>query len=200
MKNVAILISGGGSNMVALLDSMVGDHPARPCLVMANSEDAGGLAKAEARGVKTAWVDHKPYGEDRAAFEAELNTHLEAAGTDIICLAGFMRILTPAFMETWQGRMLNIHPSLLPKYKGLNTHARALAAGDSEAGCSVHEATAELDGGPILCQARVPIAPDDDASTLAAKVLRLEHIIYPETLRRFAGGDNARRDHPIDAT
>ncbi len=200
MKNVAILISGGGSNMVALLDSMVGDHPARPCLVMANSEDAGGLAKAEARGVKTAWVDHKPYGEDRAAFEAELNTHLEAAGTDIICLAGFMRILTPAFMEKWQGRMLNIHPSLLPKYKGLNTHARALAAGDSEAGCSVHEATAELDGGPILCQARVPIAPDDDASTLAAKVLRLEHIIYPETLRRFAGGDNARRDHPIDAT
>ncbi|WP_298358261.1 phosphoribosylglycinamide formyltransferase [uncultured Litoreibacter sp.] len=200
LKNVAILISGGGSNMVALLDSMVGDHPARPCLVMANSEDAGGLAKAEARGVKTAWVDHKPYGEDRAAFEAELNTHLEAAGTDIICLAGFMRILTPAFMEKWQGRMLNIHPSLLPKYKGLNTHARALAAGDSEAGCSVHEATAELDGGPILCQARVPIAPDDDASTLAAKVLRLEHIIYPETLRRFAGGDNARRDHPIDAT
>ncbi len=194
MKNVAILISGGGSNMVALLDSMVGDHPARPCLVMANSADAGGLAKAEARGVITAWVDHKPYGEDRAAFEAQLNTHLEAAGTDIICLAGFMRILTPSFMEKWQGKMLNIHPSLLPKYKGLNTHARALEAGDSEAGCSVHEATAELDGGPILAQARVAIAPEDDAATLAAKVLKLEHILYPATLRRFASGDKARLD------
>ena len=200
MKNVAILISGGGSNMVALLDSMVGDHPARPCLVMANSADAGGLAKAEARGVKTAWVDHKLYGKDREAFEAELNTHLEAAGTDIICLAGFMRILTPSFMEKWHGKMLNIHPSLLPKYKGLRTHARALEAGDSEAGCSVHEATAELDGGPVLAQARVAIAPEDDAATLAAKVLKLEHILYPKTLRRFASGDKARVDLQIDAT
>lgn len=200
MKNVAILVSGGGSNMVKLLESMTGHHPARPCLVLSNNRDAGGLAKAAAMGVATAAVDHRPYGEDRAGFEAELSTHLEAAQTDIICLAGFMRVLTPGFMDTWAGRMLNIHPSLLPKYKGLHTHARALEAGDPEAGCTVHEVTAELDGGPILCQAVVPVAPDDTTDSLAAKVLKLEHIIYPATLRRFADGDKSRIDHVNDVT
>jgi phosphoribosylglycinamide formyltransferase-1 len=124
-KRVAILISGGGSNMVSLVDSMTGDHPARPCLVLSNNADAGGLAKAADRGIATAVVDHRPFRGDRAAFEAELCKPLLEAKPDIICLAGFMRVLTGDFVSRFQGRMLNIHPSLLPKYKGLNTHARA---------------------------------------------------------------------------
>jgi phosphoribosylglycinamide formyltransferase-1 len=188
-KRVAILISGGGSNMVALVKSMTGDHPARPVLVLSNDPEAGGLEKARAMGVPTAAVDHKPFGRDREGFEAALNAELEKAAPDIICLAGFMRILTPGFIQKWQGRMLNIHPSLLPKYKGLHTHARAIEAGDAEAGCSVHEVTAELDGGPILGQARVPIEPGDTPETLAARILPMEHQLYPAVLRRFAEGD-----------
>lgn len=188
-QRVAILISGGGSNMVALVDSMTGDHPARPCLVLSNTPDAGGLGKAAARGVPVAVVDHRPFAGDRAGFEAALQRELEKAGAEIVCLAGFMRILTPGFVANWQGRMLNIHPSLLPKYPGLDTHARALAAGDAEAGCTVHEVTAELDAGPILGQARVPVMPGDTADTLAARVLECEHILYPAVLRRFAAGD-----------
>jgi phosphoribosylglycinamide formyltransferase 1 len=188
-KRVAILISGSGSNMVALAESMAGDHPARPVLVLSNLPGAGGLAKAEAMGIATAVVDHRPFAGDRAAFEAELARVLEEARPDILCLAGFMRILTPAFTAHWSGRALNIHPSLLPKYRGLDTHARALAAGDNEAGCSVHEVTAELDGGPILGQARVPIAPGDTPESLAAKVLPWEHKLYPAVLRRYAAGD-----------
>lgn len=188
-KRVAILISGGGSNMVALVKSMTGDHPARPVLVLSNDPRAGGLEKARALGVPTAAVDHKPFGRDREGFEAALNAELEKAAPDIICLAGFMRILTPGFIAKWQGRMLNIHPSLLPKYKGLHTHARAIEAGDAEAGCSVHEVTAELDGGPILGQARVPIEPGDTPETLAARILPMEHRLYPAVLRRFAEGD-----------
>lgn len=175
--------------MVALADSMVGDHPARPCLVLSNVPGAGGLAKAAAQGIPTAVVDHKPFAKDRAAFEAALTAALEQAAPDAICLAGFMRILTPGFITRWQGRMLNIHPSLLPKYKGLNTHARAIEAGDAEAGCSVHEVTAELDGGPILGQARVPVLQGDSPDTLAARVLPMEHQLYPKTLRRFVTGD-----------
>lgn len=186
---VAILLSGGGSNMLALLDSMVGDHPARPCLVLSNDPNAGGLVKAAARGVPTAAVDHRPFAGDRTAFETELMKPLVAARTDIICLAGFMRVLTAEFVSHWQGRMLNIHPSLLPKYRGLHTHARALAAGDREHGCSVHEVTAELDDGPILGQARVPVLPCDSADTLAARVLVQEHVLYPAVLRRFAAAD-----------
>lgn len=186
---VAILISGGGSNMVSLVDSMTGDHPARPVLVLSNNADAGGLARAQARGVATAVVDHRPYEGDRAAFEGALNAVLERVRPDIICHAGFMRILTTCYVDRWQGRMLNIHPSLLPKYPGLNTHQRALDAGDAEAGCTVHEVTAELDAGPLLGQARVPVLPGDDAATLAARVLRREHELYPAVLRRFAGGD-----------
>lgn len=188
-KRVAILISGGGSNMLALADSMTGDHPARPCLVLSNDPDAGGLKKAAARGIPVAAVDHRPFAGDRAAFEAELLKPLEAAAPDIVCLAGFMRVLTGDFVSRFDGRMLNIHPSLLPKYRGLNTHARALQAGDAEHGCTVHEVTAELDDGPILGQARVPVLPDDTPETLAARVLEQEHRLYPAVLRRFAAGD-----------
>ncbi|WP_432450251.1 phosphoribosylglycinamide formyltransferase [Aliiroseovarius marinus] len=188
-KRVAILISGSGSNMVTLAKSMTGDHPARPCLVLSNRPDAGGLDKAKALGIPTAVVDHQDFKGDREAFENALNTALDEARPDILCLAGFMRILTPVFTGHWAGRCLNIHPSLLPKYKGLHTHQRALDAGDAEAGCSVHEVTAELDGGPILGQARVPIQPGDTADTLAARVLVQEHLLYPAVLRRFTAGD-----------
>lgn len=188
MKRVAILISGGGSNMVALVQSMTGDHPARPVLVLANDPAAKGLERAAALGVPTAAVDHRPFGKDRAGFEAALLQPLLAARPDVICLAGFMRILTPDFIRRFGGRMLNIHPSLLPKYPGLHTHQRALEAGDAEAGCTVHEVTAELDAGPVLGQARVPVLPGDTAETLAARVLVEEHRLYPAVLRRFAGG------------
>ena len=189
MKRVAILISGGGSNMVALAESMAGDHPARPVLVLSNDPEAGGLAKAAAMGIATAAVDHRPFGKDRAGFEAELLKSLAKAAPDIVCLAGFMRVLTPGFVNHFAGRMLNIHPSLLPKYPGLHTHQRALDAGDAEAGCTVHEVTPVLDDGPILGQARVPVEPGDTAETLAARVLLQEHRLYPAVLRRFADGD-----------
>ncbi len=190
-KRVAILISGGGSNMVSLVDSMTGDHPARPCLVLSNDAQAGGLVKARDRGIATAAVDHRPFKGDRAAFEAELLKPLEEAQPDIVCLAGFMRVLTGDFVSRFQGRMLNIHPSLLPKYKGLNTHARAIEAGDSEHGCTVHEVTAALDDGPILGQARVKISPEDTPEDLAAKVLVWEHQLYPAVLRRYAEGNRS---------
>jgi len=191
VKRVAILISGGGSNMVELLKSMTGDHPARACVVLSNIPDAGGLAKAEAAGVPTAVVDHKPFGADRAAFEAEMAKALGQYQPDIIALAGFMRVLTAEFVARYQGRMLNIHPSLLPKYRGLHTHARAIEAGDDIAGCTVHEVTADLDDGPILGQARVPVVAGDTPETLAARVLVQEHRLYPAVLRRFAAGDRS---------
>ncbi len=189
MRRVAILISGGGSNMVALAQSMTGDHPARPVLVASNDPAAAGLARAAAMGIATAAVNHRAFGGDRAAFEVALLAPLLAAEPDILCLAGFMRILTPGFIARFAGRMLNIHPSLLPKYPGLHTHQRALDAGDAEAGCTVHEVTADLDAGPILGQARVPVRPGDTAADLAARVLEQEHRLYPAVLRRFAGGD-----------
>ena len=182
--------------MVSLIDDMTGDHPARPALVLSNRADAGGLEKARARGVPTAVVDHRSFGSDRAAFEAKLNAVLDQAHPDILCLAGFMRVLTEGFVTRWQGRMLNIHPSLLPEYKGLHTHQRALDAGDTVAGCSVHEVTADLDGGRVLGQARVPIEPGDTADDLAARVLKQEHILYPLVLRRFAEGHRDRIDLP----
>ena len=190
-QRVAVLISGGGSNMVSLVTSMTGDHPARPVLVLSNRPAAGGLEKAAALGVPTAVVDHRPYGEDRASFESALDAVLAEAAPDLLCLAGFMRVLTPGFVRRWQGRMLNIHPSLLPKYRGLHTHARALAAGDAEHGCTVHEVTAELDDGPILGQARLEIRPDDTADSLAGRVLVLVHRLYPMVLRRFAEGQRS---------
>lgn len=190
MKRVAILISGGGSNMVKLVNSMVGDHPARPVLVASNDPGAGGLRKAAAQGIPTAAVDHRSY-PDRATFEAALSVPLDAAQPDIICLAGFMRVLTADFVNRWSGRMLNIHPSLLPKYRGLHTHKRALEAGDAEHGCTVHEVTPDLDDGPILGQARVPVLAGDTPETLAARVLDQEHQLYPAVLRRFADGDRS---------
>lgn len=190
MKRVAIFISGGGSNMVRLVEDMARDnHPAQPVLVVSNRADAGGLTKAAEMGVATAVVDHRPFGKDRAAFEAALQEALAPHAPDILCLAGFMRVLTAGFVTPWEGRMINIHPSLLPKYRGLHTHARAIAAGDAEAGCTVHEVTPELDDGPILGQARVPILADDTPDTLAARVLAQEHRLYPAVLRRFAADD-----------
>lgn len=175
--------------MMALLDSMTGEHPARPCLVLSNDPQAGGLIKAAERGVPVAAVDHRLYKGDRTAFEAELMKPLTDAAPDIVCLAGFMRVLTADFVSHWHGRMLNVHPSLLPKYKGLDTHARALAAGDAEHGCTVHEVTAALDDGPVLGQARVPVLEGDTPDVLAARVLAQEHQLYPAVLRRFAAGD-----------
>ncbi len=175
--------------MLALARSMTGDHPARPCLVLANNPDAAGLNAAAEFGLATAAVDHRPFGDDRRAFEGALSGPLEAARPDLVCLAGFMRILTGSFIDRWKGRMLNIHPSLLPKYRGLRTHARALTAGDTVAGCTVHEVTADLDDGPLLGQGRVPVAPDDTPETLAARVLGMEHRLYPAVLRRVATGD-----------
>lgn len=171
--------------MLALARDMVGGHPARAVLVASNDPNAAGLARAAEMGIATLGLDHRAYAS-RADFEAVLAQHLHAAKPDIICLAGFMRILTPDFITQFQGRMLNIHPSLLPKYPGLHTHQRALDAGDTHAGCSVHLVTADLDAGPILGQTAVPIAADDTAETLAAKVLICEHRLYPATLRAFA--------------
>lgn len=189
MKRVAILISGGGSNMIALARSMQGDHPARSVLVLSNDPSAKGLERAAALGIPVTAVDHRPFKGDRAAFEAALVRQLDAAAPDVICLAGFMRILTAGFTGRYAGRMLNIHPSLLPKYPGLHTHQRALDAGDAEAGCTVHEVTSVLDDGPILGQARVPVLPGDDADSLAARVLVQEHALYPAVLRRYVSGD-----------
>lgn len=194
MKRVAILISGGGSNMVRLVRDMQDDHPARPVLVASNDPAAAGLARAAALGVPTAAVDHRAYQGDRAAFEAALLEPLLNARPDILCLAGFMRILTPGFIDRFEGRIINIHPSLLPKYPGLHTHARAIRAGDAEAGATVHEVTSDLDSGPILGQARVPVEPGDTPETLAARVLDREHQLYPLVLRRFAAGVRERVD------
>lgn len=175
--------------MKALVNDMQGDHPARACVVFSNKADAGGIAWAKAQGIPTEVVDHRPFAGDRAAFEADVQAALQPHQPGIICLAGFMRQLTVGFTDAWEGRMINIHPSLLPKYKGLNTHARALEAGDKVHGCSVHEVTAALDDGPILGQAQLNILPGDTPETLAARVLRLEHQLYPAVLRRFATGD-----------
>ena len=198
-RRVAILISGSGSNMEVLARDMVGDHPARPQLVISNVPDAGGLDKARALGIETAVVDHRDFQGDRSAFEAALQDRLERAEIDLVCLAGFMRILTPAFVSLWTGRMLNIHPSLLPKYRGLNTHARAIEAGDREAGCTVHVVTGDLDDGPIVGQARVPVLAGDTPDMLAARVLEQEHILYPLVLRRFASGDTSPVILPVAA-
>jgi phosphoribosylglycinamide formyltransferase-1 len=198
MKRVAILISGGGSNMVALANSMTGDHAARPVLVVSNDAAAVGLAKARDLSIATDVVDHREFGKDRAAFEDVLATKLEDAQPDIICLAGFMRILTEGFTARYEGRMLNIHPSLLPKYKGLHTHQRALDAGDDVHGCSVHEVTAALDDGPILGQARITVTAQDTADILAARLLPFEHALYVAVLRRYAAGDRRMVHLPFD--
>ena len=188
-KRVGIFVSGGGSNMRTLVKDMVEDHPARATVIVSNNESSGGIAWARDQGIATEVIDHRPFGKDRGAFESAIDSALAPYDLDIICLAGFMRVLTAGFVTPWQGRMLNIHPSLLPKYKGLHTHARALDAGDSEHGCTVHLVTPALDDGPILGQARIPVEPDDTADSLAARVLVQEHRLYPAVLRRYASGD-----------
>lgn len=175
--------------MVKLLDSMTGDHPARACVVLSNDPMAGGLDLAEERGVPTEVVRHQPFKGDRSAFEHAILGAISEHAPDIICLAGFMRKLTAEFVNPWRGHMLNIHPSLLPKYRGLHTHARALEAGDTVHGCTVHEVTPQLDDGPILGQARIPVLAGDTPDSLAARVLVQEHILYPSVLRRFVSGD-----------
>ena len=180
--------------MVALVRDLARDDLGQVVLVESNVPGAGGLDKAAALGIATATVDHRPFGRDRAAFEALLRTEIDRVHPDVICLAGFMRIVTPQFARAYAGRMLNIHPSLLPKYPGLHTHARALAAGDVEAGCSVHLVTEDLDGGPVLGQARVPVLAGDTEQTLAARVLVQEHLLYPAVLRRVLQGDMSRQD------
>ena len=182
-RNLAILISGRGSNMEALLSAAEDPaYPAKPVLVATNRPDAKGLETAAAAGIPTLAIDHKLYGKDREAFERELDKALTEAGTEIIALAGFMRVLTPWFVTRWEGRMINIHPSLLPKYKGLDTHQRAIDAGDAEAGCTVHWVSAGVDEGEIIAQAAVPILPGDTADTLAARTLPEEHRLYPRAL------------------
>jgi len=182
---LAILISGRGSNMEALLQAAADPaYPALPVLVMSNRPEAKGLETAAAAGIPALAIDHKLYGKDREAFERALDAELEAAGTEIIALAGFMRVLTPWFVNKWEGRMINIHPSLLPKYKGLDTHQRAIDAGDAEAGATVHWVSPGVDDGEIIQQASLPILPDDTADTLAARLLPVEHRLYPEALAR----------------
>ncbi|WXL24338.1 phosphoribosylglycinamide formyltransferase [Ectopseudomonas mendocina] len=186
--NIVVLISGSGSNLQALLDRIqAGEIPARISAVVCNRTDAFGLQRAQAAGIPTHVLDHKQYG-GREAFDAALIQAIDDHAPDLVVLAGFMRILTPGFVRHYSGRLLNIHPSLLPKYKGLHTHQQALDAGDSEHGCSVHFVSEELDGGPIVVQAVVPVLADDSASTLAARVHQQEHLIYPLAVRWFAEG------------
>ena len=182
---LAILISGRGSNMEAILEAARDPaYPAQPVLALSNRPDAKGLETATAAGIATAAIDHKTYGKDREAFERAMHEQLTEAGVEIIALAGFMRVLTPWFVNTWEGRMVNIHPSLLPKYKGLDTHQRALDAGDTEAGCTVHWVSPGVDDGEIIQQASLPILPGDTADSLAARLLSVEHQLYPEALAK----------------
>jgi phosphoribosylglycinamide formyltransferase-1 len=193
-KRVAVLISGRGSNMVALIDAAKdASYPAEIALVASNRPDAAGLATARQAGIATAVVDHRTYGKDREAFERALQAVLEDHRIDLVCLAGFMRLLTPWFVAGWHGRMLNIHPALLPAFKGLHTHERALAAGVKSHGATVHFVAAEMDSGPIILQAEVPVLAGDRPETLAARVLAVEHKIYPQALRLVAEG-RARAD------
>lgn len=188
-RRVGVLLSGRGSNLGALLDAAArAEAPFTIALVLSNNADAAGLARAAAAGVAVAAIDHRPYGRDRAAHEAAIDAALRAAGVEIVCLAGYMRLLTPFLVGAWRGRMLNIHPSLLPVFPGLHTHERALAAGVKLHGCTVHLVTEGMDEGPILAQAAVPVLAGDDADSLAARVLAQEHRLYPAALWRFAAG------------
>ncbi len=187
-KKVAALISGRGSNMTSLLAAAeASDYPAEIALVLSNRPEAAGLATAAAKGIETLAIDHRLY-KSREDFEHAMQAALEARGIEIVCLAGFMRLLTPWFVERWTGRMLNIHPALLPSYKGLHTHERALADGVKIHGCTVHFVAPEMDAGPIIAQAAVAVRDDDTPDTLGARVLAREHEIYPLALRLVAGG------------
>jgi phosphoribosylglycinamide formyltransferase-1 len=184
LRRVGILISGRGSNMMALVAAAAADDfPAEIALVLSNNPEAEGLASAAAQGVATVAIDHRPFGRDRAAHETAMDAALVAHGVELVCLAGYMRLLTPWLVSRWAGRMINIHPSLLPAFTGLHTHARAIEAGVTLHGCTVHLVTEALDAGPILAQAAVPVLPGDTEVTLAARVLRQEHALYPQALR-----------------
>ena len=188
-KRVAILISGRGSNMTALIEAAKAkDYPAEIALVVSNRPDAPGLSRARSAGVATAVVDHTRFGDEREAFEHALDAELQKNRIDLVCLAGFMRLLTPWFVTRWSGRMLNIHPSLLPQFKGLHTHRRALEAGVKRHGATVHFVVPEMDSGPIVAQDSVAVREGDTEETLAARVLELEHQIYPRALRAVAEG------------
>jgi phosphoribosylglycinamide formyltransferase-1 len=188
MKRIVILISGGGSNMQAIVQRCAEQRwPAQVVAVLANRPDAGGLAWAQTHGIPTAVVDHKAFAE-REAFDGALAQAVDAHAPDVLVLAGFMRILGAAFVRRYEGRLFNIHPSLLPAFPGLHTHRRALVAGCQAAGATVHLVTAELDHGPIVMQSVVPVHPGDDEKSLAARVLATEHVIYPLSLRWFVEG------------
>jgi phosphoribosylglycinamide formyltransferase 1 len=188
-KRVAVLISGRGSNMTALIEAArAADYPAEIALVISNRPDALGLSRAGAAGIATSVVDHTDYGEDREAFDRALDAELAAHGIELVCLAGFMRRLTPAFVERWSGRMLNIHPALLPEFKGLHTHRRALEAGAKRHGATVHFVVPEIDAGPIVAQDSIAVSEDDTEESLAERVLEIEHRIYPDALRALAEG------------
>lgn len=187
-KSVAVLISGRGTNLRALIDSTTqdADHPARIALVLSNRADAEGLEIAKAAGIETAVIESR--GKQRAEFDAILDTVLKAKDIDLICLAGFMRLLTPGFVQAWYGRTINIHPSLLPAFKGTDVHARVIESGTRFTGCTVHFVSPEMDEGPIICQAAIPVPQDATAESLAAAVLEQEHALYPQALRLLADG------------
>ncbi|HXL48357.1 MAG TPA: phosphoribosylglycinamide formyltransferase [Xanthobacteraceae bacterium] len=188
-KRVAVLISGRGSNMASLVEAAnERSYPAEIVLVVSNNPQAPGLAHAAAHAIPTSMIDHRPYGKDRVAFDRALDAVLEEHRVELVCLAGFMRLLTPDFVLRWQGRMLNIHPALLPSFPGLDAHGQALKAGVKISGATVHFVAPEADAGPIVAQAAVPVRDDDTAETLAARVLEAEHHIYPLALRLLAEG------------
>ncbi len=188
-RRVAILISGRGSNMTALIDAAKApDFPAEIVTVISNRADAGGLEKAAASGIPTVVIESKPFGKDRAAFEAVLQRALDESKVELICLGGFMRLFTAEFVQRWYGKMLNIHPSLLPCFPGLDPHGQALKAGVKISGATVHFVIPETDAGPIVMQGAVPVADDDTADTLSLRILTIEHRIYPEALRLLASG------------
>lgn len=188
-KRVAVLISGRGSNMAALIEAANDKaYPAEIALVLSNRPDASGLVTARANGIATEVVDHTPFGKDRAAFDAAMQAALEKHRIDLVCLAGFMRLLSPGFVGLWQNRMLNIHPALLPAFKGLDTHRRALEAGARVHGATVHFVVPEMDAGPIIMQGAVAVGANDSEDALAARVLAVEHRIYPAALRLVAEG------------
>ena len=188
-NRVAILISGRGSNMAALIEAASPkDHPAEIVLVLSNRPQAPGLSIARAAGIATEVVDHTAFGKDRAAFDGAMQAVLDRYGVELVCLAGFMRLLTTGFVEAWRGRMINVHPALLPSFKGLDTHARALETGVKIHGATVHFVVPEMDRGPIIAQGAVAVHDDDDAETLAARVLAVEHRIYPLALKLVAEG------------
>jgi len=188
-KRVAVLISGRGSNMTALIEAAKAqDYPAEIVVVVSNRPDALGLVRAREAGIATALVDHTAFGKDREAFERALDAELHARRIEIVCLAGFLRLLTPWFVDRWSGRMINIHPALLPRFKGLDTHRRALEAGAEEHGATVHFVSVGMDEGPVILQRAVPVLASDTEASLAARVLEVEHQIYPQALRLVAEG------------